>query len=223
MAAVTNLTSDPATAPPARGVPRWPAALALLVVGALFLLVSNQLTLLPPLVTFAVIAVLMLLLAVALLFDRHDIGRKIALAGVSIATVAVVSSAGYLVARLLGSDLSPETMLSGAGLIWVANVVTFSVWYWEIDGGGPAMRSRDGHISTDFLFPQLQIGDGTSSHGWAPNFLDYMFVAWNASTAFSPTDTLIMSHRAKVLMMIQSLTSFVTVGVLVARAINTLR
>jgi uncharacterized membrane protein len=85
------------------------------------------------------------------------------------------------------------------------------------------MRSRDGHVSTDFLFPQLQIGDGTSSHGWAPNFLDYVFVAWNASTAFSPTDTLIMSRRAKVLMMTQSLTSFLTVGVLAARAINTLR
>jgi hypothetical protein len=221
--AVQASTSELAISPPTRGVPRWPAALALLVVGALFLLVSNQLTLLPPWLTFAVIAVLMLLLAVALLFDRHDIGRKIALAAVSIATVAVVSSAGYLVARLLGSDLSPETMLSGGGIIWVANVVTFTVWYWEIDGGGPAMRSRDGHISTDFLFPQPQIGDGTSSHGWVPKFLDYMFVAWNASTAFSPTDTLIMSHRAKILMMIQSLTSFVTVGVIVARAINTLR
>jgi hypothetical protein len=218
-------TSKPATAPAAKGVPRWPAIVALLVIGAIFLLVSDQLTAGPPWLPFAVIAVLMALLTVALLFDRHDIGRKIALVAVSIATVAVVTSTGYLVARLLASDpaLSAEAMLSGGGLIWVANVVTFTVWYWEIDGGGPAMRSRDGHVSTDFLFPQLQVGDGTSSHGWAPNFLDYAFVAWNASIAFSPTDTLIMSRRAKILMMVQSLTSFVTVGVLVARAVNTLR
>jgi hypothetical protein len=221
--AVNTTTSDPATTRPPTGVPRWPAALALLLIGGLFLLISNQLTPGPPWLPLAVMAVLMALLTVAIWFGRHDIGRKIALAAVSIATLAVITSTAYLVARLLTSDLPAPTMLSGAALIWVANVVTYSVWYWEIDGGGPAMRSRDGHVSTDFLFPQLQIGDGTSSHGWAPNFLDYVFVAWNASTAFSPTDTLIMSRRAKVLMMTQSLTSFLTVGVLAARAINTLR
>ena len=89
-----------------------------------------------------------------------------------------------------------------------------------------AGRGSDASTSTspaDFLFPQLQVGDGTSSHGWAPRFLDYLFVAWNASTAFSPTDTLVMSRRVKVLMMIQTLTSLTTIAVLAARAINTLR
>ena len=69
------------------------------------------------------------------------------------------------------------------------------------------MRRRDGHVSTDFLFPQMQVGDGTT-HGWWPTFIDYLFVAFNASSAFSPTDTLILSHRAKVLMMVQSLIAY---------------
>ncbi|MEP6638148.1 MAG: hypothetical protein ABJC39_02265 [Chloroflexota bacterium] len=85
------------------------------------------------------------------------------------------------------------------------------------------MRRRDGHISTDFLFPKLQVGDGTSTGGWWPTFLDYAFVAFNASTAFSPTDTLILSRRAKGLLMVQSLISLLTVAVLAARAVNTLR
>lgn len=84
------------------------------------------------------------------------------------------------------------------------------------------MRRLDGHISTDFLFPQLQIGDGTSSGGWSPYFIDYVFVAFNASTAFSPTDTLLLSRRAKILMMVQSLIAVVTVVVIAARAVNTL-
>jgi uncharacterized membrane protein len=66
------------------------------------------------------------------------------------------------------------------------------------------------------------VGDGTSSHGWWPTFIDYLFVAFNASTAFSPTDTLLLSRRAKILMMIQATISFVTVIVIAARAINTL-
>ena len=67
----------------------------------------------------------------------------------------------------------------------------------------------------------MQVGDGTAT-GWWPGFLDYTFVAFNASSAFSPTDTLILSHRAKILMMVQSLISLVTVVVIAARAINTL-
>ena len=165
----------------------------------------------------------MLLLAVAIRRERHDIGRAISLTAVSLITVAIVVSTLFLVSRLFEGGLAAENMLQGSGLIWIANIVTFAVWYWEVDGGGPRMRRIDDHVTSDFLFPQLQVGDGTSSHGWAPRFLDYLFVAWNASTAFSPTDTLVMSRRVKVLMMIQTLTSLTTIAVLAARAINTLR
>jgi hypothetical protein len=209
--------------PPAgtKGVPRWPATVALLTVGVLMALVSNQLTLGPSWVPLAVILLLAIPLTLASLAGRHDIRRVIGLAGLVVLTVAVASAAILLVRQLLSGPVQGSYLLTGSGAIWAANLLTFSLWYWEIDGGGPSERSRDGHVSTDFLFPQLQVGDGTSA-GWWPGFLDYMFVAFNASTAFSPTDTLILSKRAKVLMMIQSLISAVTVVVIAARAINTL-
>jgi hypothetical protein len=202
-------------------VPRWPATVALLTVGVLMALVSNELTVGPSWLPLAIILVLAIPLTVASLVGRHDIRRAISLAGLVVLTVAVASAAILLVRQLLSGPVEGSYLLTGSGAIWAANLLTFSLWYWEIDGGGPNARSRDGHVSTDFLFPQLQVGDGTSG-GWWPGFLDYMFVAFNASTAFSPTDTLILSKKAKVLMMIQSLISAVTVVVIAARAINTL-
>ena len=214
---------SPMPPPPAPvGVPRWPAIVALLVVGVLLALVSDQLTLGPSWLPLAVILVLAVPLTIATLRERHDWGRRLAFIGLETITIAVAASAILLIRQVLEGPVQGGYLLTGAGAIWAANCVTFGLWYWEIDGGGPSKRRRDGHISTDFLFPQLQIGDGTSSGGWWPGFLDYLFVAFNASTAFSPTDTLLLSRRAKVLMMIQSLISAVTVVVIAARAINTL-
>jgi hypothetical protein len=208
--------------PPPVGVPRWPAVVALLVVGVLLALVSDQLTLGPPWLPLAVILVLSFPLSIAILRERHDWGRRLAFIGLETITIAVAASAIFLVRQLIEGLVPGGYLLTGAGAIWAANCVTFGLWYWEIDGGGPSKRRRDGHISTDFLFPQLQIGDGKSSGGWSPGFLDYLFVAWNANIAFSPTDTLILTRRAKVLMMVQSLIAGVTVVIIAARAINTL-
>jgi hypothetical protein len=210
----------PGSAP---GVPRWPATVALLVVAGLLALVSDRLTVGPSWLPLAVVLVLAVPLTIASLQERHDSRRRLAFIGLGTTTLAVAASAVLLVQQLLTGSVEPSSLLSGAAAIWVANCVTFGIWYWEIDGGGPGKRRRDGHVSTDFLFPQLQIGDGTSSGGWWPGFIDYLFVAWNGSTAFSPTDTLILSQRAKVLMMVQTLISLVTIAVLAARAINTLK
>lgn len=205
------------------GVPRWPATVALLLVAGLLAVVSNELTLGPAWLPLVVVLVLVIPLTAASLRERHDWRRRLAMIGLGTVTVAVGASAVFLVQQLVEGPVAAQSLLTGAGAIWAANLVTFALWYWEIDGGGPGRRRRDGHVSTDFLFPQLQVGDGTSSGGWWPGFLDYLFVAFNASSAFSPTDTLILSRRAKVLMMVQSLISIVTVVVLAARAINTLR
>jgi hypothetical protein len=212
---------DPATT--ASGVPRWPAMVAMFAVAGLLALVSDRLTVGPSWLPLLVVASLAIPISIASLRDSHLWRRRMAFVGLGSVTLAVVGSAVLLVQRLLSGGVDPGPLLFGAAAIWLANCGTFAVWYWEIDGGGPAKRRRDGHVSTDFLFPQLQIGDGKSSGGWWPGFIDYLFVAWNASTAFSPTDTLILSQRAKVLMMIQSLLALVTVAVLAARAINTLR
>jgi hypothetical protein len=223
-AASVPSTVPPATQPPApQGVPRWPAIVALLVIGVLLSFVSDQLTIGPSWLPLAIILVLMIPLTIATLLERHDWRRVLVFIGLVTSTVGVASSTILLIRQLLEGETNGSYLLTGSGAIWVANLLTFALWYWEIDGGGPSERRMDGHVSTDFLFPQLQIGDGTSSGGWTPLFLDYLFVAFTASTAFSPTDTLILSRRVKVLMMIQALTSLVTVGVIAARAINILR
>jgi hypothetical protein len=204
------------------GVPRWPAIVALLVVALLLTFVSNQLAFGPTLLPLAVVIVLLVPLMIAIRLDRHGWRRALGTLALGTVTAAVAASTIYLVYQLVSGKITAPSLLTGAAGLWAANLVTFGVWYWEIDGGGPSKRRRDGHVSTDFLFPQLQVGDGTSSHGWWPTFIDYLFVAFNASTAFSPTDTLLLSRRAKILMMIQATISFVTVIVIAARAINTL-
>jgi uncharacterized membrane protein len=120
-----------------------------------------------------------------------------------------------LLVALLPTEQTPLTVLRDAGLIWVANVATFAVWYWVIDDGGPERRStRDAHKGEDLQFPQDQ--DGSS--GWSPNFTDYLFLAFNQSTAFGPTDTSIISTRAKILSMIQAVFALIIIAVIVARA-----
>jgi hypothetical protein len=203
------------------GLPRWPAAVALLAIGALYGVLSDGLTLGPRAFLLGLVAVLLVPLMSAHLRGSHRLARRLGLGVVGLVTVAVVASAFLLVSSSLNGGTSAPALLRDAALLWVINVATFAVWYWEIDGGGPAQRHREGHVSEDFLFPQMTVGD-KSARAWSPGFLDYLFLAFNTSTAFSPTDTAVLSWRAKVLMMVQALLSLLILAVLVSRAINTL-
>jgi uncharacterized membrane protein len=104
----------------------------------------------------------------------------------------------------------------------VTNVIVFALWYWEWDRGGPLARAHGQHQYADFLFAQMQSPE-TASPDWEPMFLDYLYLSFTNSTAFSPTDVLPLSRWAKMLMMGQSSVSLVTVVLVVARAVNTLR
>jgi uncharacterized membrane protein len=159
-------------------------------------------------------------LTVSRLRGYHHITRILALTLTGLVMIAVAVSAVFLLTRLPGKNVAASTLLRDGALLWAANVLVFALWYWEIDSGGPAKRSHTNFRSTDFVFPQMT-QDGASEH-WAPDFVDYLFLAFNTSTAFSPTDTMVLSRRAKVLMMLQSLISLMVVSVLVARAINIL-
>jgi uncharacterized membrane protein len=203
------------------GLPRWPAALALLVVGVLYAVLSDGLTLGPRAFLLGFVAVLLVPLMTAHLRGSHRLARGLGFGVIGLVTVAIVVSTFLLVSSALGVGTSAPALLRDAVLLWIINVATFSVWYWETDGGGPAQRRREGHRSEDFLFPQMNLGGGTA-RGWSPDFLDYLFLAFNTSTAFSPTDTAFLSRRAKVLMMVQALLSLVILAVLVSRAINAL-
>lgn len=115
--------------------------------------------------------------------------------------------------------ISQGTVLfRSALLIWGINLLVFALSYWELDGGGPARRAAITCLPGDFLFPQQM--DEKLNEGWSPEFLDYLFLAFNTATAFSPTDTMILSRPAKVLMMTQSSISLLTIGLVVARGVN---
>jgi uncharacterized membrane protein len=167
------------------------------------------------------VAVLLVPLTTAHLRGSHLLARRISLGVIGFVTVAVVVSTVLLVLSALSAGTSAPALLRDAALLWIINVATFAAWYWETDGGGPARRHQEGHRSGDFLFPQINLGGGVA-RGWSPGFLDYVFLAFNTSTAFSPTDTAVLSRRAKVLTMLQALLSLVILAVLVSRAINAL-
>jgi uncharacterized membrane protein len=201
--------------------PRWPAAVALLIVGALYAVISGTLTFGPRAFLLALVTVLLVPLLSAYQQGRHRLARLLGLGLVSLVTVVVVVSVFLLISSSLSGKTPAPTLLQDAALLWIINVVTFAVWYWEIDGGGPAQRRQEEHHSEDFLFPQMNLDDKTA-HDWSPGFVDYLFLAFNTSTAFSPTDTAFLSRRAKVLMMVQALLSLLILAVLVSRAINAL-
>lgn len=203
------------------GMPRWPAAVALLVIGAIYAEVSDGLSVGPRVLLLGLVAILLVPLMFAHARGRHRLSRWLALGTTTGVTVALAVSVLFLVSLVPGRGTPAPSLLRDAALLWVANVVTFAVWYWEIDGGGPGQRSRGAHASQDFLFPQMSSEDATAS-GWSPGFIDYLFLAFNTSTAFSPTDTAVLSRRAKILMMTQSLLSLLVVAVLAARAVNIL-
>jgi uncharacterized membrane protein len=199
----------------------WPSAVAFLVLGGVYALVSERLTLGPPwwllALTVLVVPGAWLLRSRGLMRER----RMLAFGMLAVTSVAISVSVVYLVQGLLSHRAEAPELLSGGGLLWVANVLTFSLWYWEVDGGGPTHRHLTLCGSSDFAFPQRVLGDDSEA-GWVPDYLDYLFLAFNTSTAFSPTDTMVLARRAKVLMMYQSVLSLVSVVVLVARAINAL-
>lgn len=214
--------ATPPRHPTSPGVARWPATVALAILGGVFFLISDRFPLGPRWTVPAVIAVLLVPIWFSRLRGLHDLTAVLTRALVVLMTLAVVASAALLVVLLPASLVGPLLLLRYAALIWVANVFTFALWYWEIDGGGPAMRHPGRHASTDFAFPQQQQDDDGLVEGWSPGFIDYLFLAFNTSTAFSPTDTLVLSRRAKLLLMLQSSISLLVLAILAARAINTL-
>ena len=137
-----------------------------------------------------------------------------------IVTLALAFSLGALIAGLPSHRDSAITLLRSAGSLWLSNILVFASWYWRLDAGGPQQRDvRGKHVEGAFLFPQMTVR--TEKH-WAPGFVDYLFLAFNTSTAFSPTDVPPLTRWAKMLMMVQSMISLGAIVVLGARAVNIL-
>jgi hypothetical protein len=143
--------------------------------------------------------------------------RILALAMLGLLALAEALALSNLLAQLPRIS-EGKLLFRTAALIWAINLLVFALAYWELDGGGPAKRIRGPYQPTDFLFPQQT--DPKLAVGWIPEFLDYLFLAFNTGTAFSPTDTMVLSRPAKVVMMAQATISLLTIGLVVARGVN---
>ena len=125
----------------------------------------------------------------------------------------------------LGSSLTPPSLLFAGLALWVVNLGVFALLYWELDGGGPESRAA-GYVGRfpDLVFPQQQADQGALAPAdWKPTFYDYLYVSLTSSIAFSPTDAMPYSKRAKLAMGVESVLSFATLAVVVARAVNIAR
>jgi hypothetical protein len=200
-------------------VPRWPFLLVILLVGTLLSVLSENLRIGPSWTILAFVLALMIPLLLAILRRHHQLTRILAFCLLGLCTIGLFSSVIFLIYALFAHSASAMGLFINACLLWIANVITFTAWFWEIDQGGPQQRHSRKPEPPDFLFPQM-VSDRPVWKHWKPNFLDYLFLAFNTSTAFSPTDTLVMSRRAKLLCMTQSSVSLLVIAILAARAVN---
>ena len=210
------------------GEPRWPPALALVV----FLALNIALRVWLPTqgavrVVWLVPAVEGLLLLVVLfgnpgrLARRTPWVRRIVMALVVLLVLAALWATALLVYDLIkgtGVTQSPQRLLATGGLTWLGNNLAFALLYWMLDSGGPIARFRN-PAPVDFAFTQ-QMSPELAPPGWRPVFLDYLHLGFTNATAFSPTDVMPLTHRAKYTMLVQSTVALALFGLVVARAVN---
>jgi hypothetical protein len=208
-----------------RGDPYWPAQLAVGLAIVLDLALSRQIAIGPRYLLPAVEGVLLALLVIiapARATVRRVRERRLALAVIGLVSLVNIVLVGRLVHELInGGHVGGRALILSGAVLWATNVLLFAVWYWEMDGGGPVARFLGEHALVDFQFPQSDSPD-LAPKGWRPGFLDYLYVSLTNSTAFSPTDTMPLTHTAKIVMAIQSTTALLTVGLVIARAVNIL-
>lgn len=202
--------------------PRWLGIVAMLVGAVLHAALPSRLSLGPDWALFVVTVVLVIPIFVLHGQRKWVLARKLTFVATGALTFALIASMVLLISGLPAHKKDdPATLLRSAGVLWLTNVLVFALWYWKLDVGGPLGRERCAcPIPSAFLFPQY--AKQPPDVEWSPEFLDYLFVAFNTSTAFSPTDTPVLHRWAKVMTMIQSLFSLTILAVLAARAINVL-
>jgi hypothetical protein len=219
--------------PVTRSEARWPASIAVIGTVLLYVTLPEKLTFGPAWLVPVVEFTLLVPLSVAVP-ERHHQELKWQ-RGVSTGLIAVLNAANIFSLALLVNFLLGGGKTDGAQLIlsaiqiWLTNVLIFALWYWELDRGGPGRRAHEsadgqyvgGDSYPDFLFPQMTT-PAIAPSGWYPKFLDYLYLSFTNATAFSPTDCLPLTPWSKMLMLVQSLTSLLTVALVASRAVNIL-
>ena len=213
-----------------RPEPRWPAVIAAFSAVALHFALPPSLRFGPP----WTLAGLVGLLVGAAWFTRrrgmHRANNIVGFAILGVLAAGLVFGVASLIFGLVYRKAEAADLLRSAAILWVTNVIVFANCYWRLDAGGPNARERrEAHIEGAFLFPQMTFPAPNATdvtiaqeEGWRPHFIDYLFVAFNTSTAFSPTDVPVLSKWAKMSMMVQATISFTTVVLIAARAVNIL-
>lgn len=207
--------------------PRWPALIALVAVGGLYAALPASLIVGPRWLFLVIVLAMLIPTVISHYKEYHTLNRVLGFAVSGVVTIAMMISVGLLITELPKHTESPEELLRSAACLWFTNVLVFALWYWRLDAGGPHDRDRRrAHTDGAFLFPQMTLSPETKremhEQNWSPNFFDYLYIAFNTSTAFSPTDTPVLARWGKVLMMVQSVISLTVLALLAARAVNIL-
>lgn len=225
--AVKDVKEVPAWRRRTHGEPRWPSAVAILAMIALQAFLPGWLAFGPfwALPALEVLIIVVLMLANPGRMERESARlRRLSLTLIFVASVGNAWSVVWLVIDIVtGRDTGTAgQLLAAGGDVWLINMLTFAVWYWEFDRGGPLKRALGTDPDPDFLFPQMTMPDLVPKQ-WEPAFMDYLYLAFTNSTAFSPTDTLPLSRGAKAAMLLQSALSLITAALVIARAVNALQ
>jgi uncharacterized membrane protein len=226
------------TRPPnATGESRWPAALATVVAVALYAVLPNDLLVAPRYVIPGLELAILLVVIAENPVRMTKQSRRSRIAALALTFLIMgfnLVSLVLLLHRLVGSGTSQAGALLLAALqIWLTNVIVFGLAYWEMDRGGPVVRRHESRQSlprADFRFPQDEdhdavgeVAKGSSvTSGWLPKYIDYAYVSLSNSSAFSPTDTMPLSSRAKLLMGAESTMALITSVVVIAKGVGSL-
>lgn len=207
--------------------PLWHVQLAVAFALLLQILLPDQLVAGPRYVLPCLEA--LLLVALVITTPKEPVFRSILRRVNAITLVAVISLANIYSVERLASQLlrggvinDGRTLILAAINIYLTNIIIFALWYWELDAGGHGVRQTKQIHERDFMFPQ-QSTPVLAPKGWEPTFMDYLYVSITNAAAFSPTDTMPLTRRAKLLMTVQSMVSLVTIALVAARAVNILR
>lgn len=207
--------------------PRWPVALAVLAVLYLLVELPGRIRILPVWCVYAGAVVVLVPMGAVWLTGGEArwlrVERAITLLFVLGGGLGNLANLAHLISAMVHrpTEVSGLQLLTSSVGVWVTNVLVFSLLYWQMDRGSPEARASNAGTRPDWLFPQTEVPEDAPPN-WHPTFVDYLSLGFSTATAFSPTDAMPLTSRAKLLMMLQSLISLLTIVVVASRAINIL-
>jgi uncharacterized membrane protein len=194
-----------------RTEPTWHIVIAILIAIGLELVLNDKITFGTK--DFVAGLEFLLLLILSIFHFSAKARRVFAILLLGLISFANIVSLFVVISALFGNvDVNGHDLIVSSVAIYLTNIIVFGLWYWELDNTRKAVP--------DFLFAQQS--NALKDTQWKPFFFDYLYISVTNATAFSPTDTLPLTHRAKLLMLIQSIASLVTIALVVSRAVNIL-